>query len=283
MAKQAALIPTAPAPLAFSPVATGILQRKCACGQHTGNGECESCRKAFNTTGRRAAVVATRSASTSTYTSCFDCDLSRIRTRTGGSEQSDPLQMPSAIPPDLRTETQTGSPSPGTGGTFEPYCKVTGSFGDIPSGNVPATLKSNKLSAEFKMIGNFDSNIPCTCSCGEYRQYVRGKFTANGTVVPHSLGGGRNLDPVNYQEDGDVAAGTVYGHRAVPGTKSVFKPDQAGGCRFEGADEPGIGSSTKGTALGINLDFKVNLIDTCRGGTSIANSAWNVAGTATIP
>ena len=27
------------------PPPTGILQRKCACGNHTGGGECESCRK----------------------------------------------------------------------------------------------------------------------------------------------------------------------------------------------------------------------------------------------
>ena len=79
-----------------------------------------------------------------------------------------------------------------------------------------------------------------------------------------------------------MAAGTVYGHRAVLGTKSKFLPDQAGGCRFEGEDEPGISSAVSGTVLGMNLDFKGELIDT-RDNSQILEKHWWVTGTGTVP
>ncbi len=47
----------APTTPTFSSVPTGLLQRKCACGQHTGaGGECESCRKKREGTLQRTAV-----------------------------------------------------------------------------------------------------------------------------------------------------------------------------------------------------------------------------------
>src|SRR6266849_1328450 len=48
----------APQP-SFTPVQTGLLQRKCACGQHTiTGGECEECRHKHEGTIQRAAVSA---------------------------------------------------------------------------------------------------------------------------------------------------------------------------------------------------------------------------------
>jgi len=283
--KSRSIAGEAKASSAEAPARSGIIQRKCACGQHTGGGECASCRK--NASGERQQTVSQsgRPAETSTHVTSFRRDFSGIRTLTADSGKNESPSVSPGIPADLKTETQGGGPTGGAdaGPSAEPFCKVTGSFEDIPSGKIAATLNANTLGAAFKMVGNFDSHVPCTCSCGEYRQYVRGKFTSNGQPVAHSLGGGRTLHPVNFQEDGDVAAGTVYGHRSVLGTKSEFKPDQAGGCRFEGADEPGIASSTTGTVLGIDLDFKGDLIDTCRSNTAVASSAWNVAGSATIP
>jgi hypothetical protein len=45
-------------PPSFTHARTGMLQRKCACGQHTGSGgECESCRKKREGTLQRAAVT----------------------------------------------------------------------------------------------------------------------------------------------------------------------------------------------------------------------------------
>ena len=270
---------------AEAPARTGIVQRKCACGQHTGGGACANCRKNSHSEQQQTVSQSGRPTEKSAHVNSFRRDFSGIRTVTADSGKNESPSVSMGIPADLKTETQGGGPTGGAdaGPGAEPFCKVTGSFADIPSGKIAATLNSNKLGAAFNMVGDFDAHIPCNCSCGEYRQYVRGQFTSNGHPVTHSLGGGRTLHPVNFQEDGDVAAGTVYGHRSVPGTKSKFKTDQAGGCRFEGADEPGIASSTKGTVLGINLDFKGELIDTCRSNSAVASSAWNVAGSATIP
>lgn len=178
--------------------------------------------------------------------------------------------------------TPPGPPAPSPVTT--PFCHIeNAAFESIPSGLVPATVTGGKLGAAFTMTGNFSPVIPCNCSCGEYRQFVKGSFTVNGNPHVHSLGGGRNLDPNTFQEDGDVGAGTVYGHRAVPGTKSKFtRPDQLTGCRFEGADEPGI-SAPSGTRLAMDLSFIGKLIDTCRGDQELASSTWNVAGAATMP
>ena len=42
----------------FMPVPAGLLQRQCACGQHTGGGECEECRKKSEGALQRAAISA---------------------------------------------------------------------------------------------------------------------------------------------------------------------------------------------------------------------------------
>jgi hypothetical protein len=162
---------------------------------------------------------------------------------------------------------------------------VTGSFSSIPSGTVPATLSGSKLGATFNMIGDFSpTKIPCSCSCGEYRQYVRGTFTKNGSNVTHALCG-TNLDPTTFQEDCARIGGTdyKYGYRSIPFATSKFtQPDQATGCRFEGFDAPGITGSS-GDTLAVNLDFQASLIDTCNGYTNLTNASWSVSGSATVP
>ena len=40
----------------FGLVQTGLLQRKCACGQHTIGGECDACRKKRSTLQRHPAA-----------------------------------------------------------------------------------------------------------------------------------------------------------------------------------------------------------------------------------
>jgi hypothetical protein len=183
---------------------------------------------------------------------------------------------------DVETETQALAPGP-TVPTSSNHCAlISASFSSIPSGTVAATISGGRLQGPFVMRATFDTAIPCTCANGEYRQYVRGSFTAGGRTVNHMLGPGRPLDPSTFQEDGDVAAGTVYGHRAVPGTKSRFRPDQAGGCRFEGEDEPGI-SAASGTAVAMNLDFKGDLIDTADSNRVVTTASWSVAGSGTMP
>jgi len=163
-------------------------------------------------------------------------------------------------------------------------CSVTGSFSSIPSGTLSATLSGTKLGAAFNMIGNFTPSIPCNCSGGEYRQYVRGTFTRNGSNVTHYLCG-TTLNPTTFQEDCGIFGGTVYkyGYRSIPFDNSKFiNPDQATGCTFQGFDNPGITGSS-GDTLAVNLDFKGELIDIWNGNNVLASSAWSVVGTATVP
>lgn len=163
------------------------------------------------------------------------------------------------------------------------HCALSSAtFTSIPSGTLAATLSGGRLQAPFVMRATFDTPIPCTCANGEYRQYVRGTFTAGGATVTHMLGPGRPMSATVFQEDGDVGAGTVYGHRAIPGTKSRFRPDQATGCQFEGEDEPGI-SAPSGTAVTMNLDFRGDLIDTSDANRVVTTASWSVAGSGTMP
>lgn len=188
------------------------------------------------------------------------------------------------------TETITADPSPDgatatlNGGGGSSSCSVTGSFTNIPSGSLAATVSGGRLSASFRMIGEFSPSIPCNCSGGEYRQYVRGRFTRNGSNVTHRLCG-TNLHPTTYQEDCGVFGGTTYkyGYRSIRFGNSYFtNPDQATGCKFVGFDRPGIGG-TSGDTVSVKLDFLGGLIDTDNGNRVLAASMWSVVGSATLP
>lgn len=183
---------------------------------------------------------------------------------------------------DVETITETTRPST-VGPVAANHCALTSAiFTSIPSGTVAATLSGGRLQAPFVMRATFSNPIPCTCVNGEYRQYVRGTFTAGGSPVTHMLGPGRPLSATTFQEDGDVAAGTVYGYHSIPGTKSRFRPDQATGCQFEGEDEPGISAPSR-TVVTMNLDFRGDLIDTSDSNRVVTTASWSVAGSATMP
>jgi hypothetical protein len=164
-------------------------------------------------------------------------------------------------------------------------CGVTGSFSSIPKGTLQATLSGSKLGATFNMIGNFSpTSKSCSCSCGEYRQYIRGSFTKNGRPVVHALCGG-NLEQKVFNEDCVIQGGTNYryGYRSLSFATSKFTHlDQATGCRFEGFDAPGI-TGASGERLAVNLDFQGALVDTCNGNKVLASSSWSVSGSATVP
>jgi len=175
----------------------------------------------------------------------------------------------------------------------EPDCHIEGArFTDIPSGDVPATLRGNRLSGTFKMAARFAANVPCNCHCGEYRQYIRGTGSVNDRPQAVPIGGNRTLDPKTFQEDGELARGTAhlaFGHRAWPGTDNAYKRDQEGGCRFEGKDTPQISvfaqrpnAKVSGTRLALALEFRADLIDTCRADNVLATATWTVTGTGTI-
>jgi hypothetical protein len=162
----------------------------------------------------------------------------------------------------------------------------SGSFTSIPGAStIAATLSGNKLGASFTMVGDFvAAQANCSSACGEYRQYVRGQFTKNGTAVVHRLCG-NTLDPTTYHEDCATIGGTNYryGYHSNRFATSYFdNPDQATGLTFHGSDAPGIRGVT-GDQLSVQLDFRGELVDACNGNTVLQTAEWSVAGNATVP
>ena len=82
--------------------------------------------------------------------------------------------------------------------------------------------------------GVYATGPECNSPCGEYRQYVRGSFTRNGSSVAHALCS-HNLDPNTFYEDCANIGGTEYkyGYHSIPfGTSRFINSDQATGIRF---------------------------------------------------
>ncbi len=278
---------------------TGNVRAKLTIGQPGDRYEQEADRVAEQVVGMPEPGVVGQAGAGSPRTMCPEC------------EEEEPLQMSSAsllrslatsgssgttqslMETEEGTETiavnrlENGSTTTlngGGGGAASSSCSVTGSFTSIPSGTLAATVSGGRLSASFSMIGEFSPSVPCNCSGGEYRQYVRGRFTSNGSNVTHRLCG-TNLHPTTYQEDCAVSGGTTYkyGYRSIPFSNSRFtNPDQATGCRFVGFDRPGIGGAS-GATVSVNLDFIGALIDTDHGNRVLAASMWSVVGSATLP
>lgn len=294
----------------FMPANTGLLQRKCACGGASGiTAECTECSKnrlsLQRATGesdlytqasegvpsrvdeRRRSFDQPLNAGTGAFVqSRFGHDFSQMRV---DERRVIPLAATRSTTVsrdgDVETRTQLVGPRPAIlpAGPAGNHCALTAAtFTSIPSGTVAATLIGGLLQAPFVMRATFDNAIPCNCSNGEYRQYVRGSLTAGGTPIAHMLGPGRPLSATAFQEDGDVAAGTVYGHRSILGTGSRFLPDQQGGCQFEGEDAPGINSSS-GTVVVMDLEFRGDLIDTSDSNRVMTTRSWGASGSATIP
>jgi hypothetical protein len=238
---------------------TILTNTACSCGKSTGSAdECEQC--------QTAAIHPLRPTK-------FAANFSTKTLDSGGDTETIG-----------RRDDRSNSIDDGSQSTQTLGCSVSGAFSSIPSGAVAATLSGSRLSAAFSMLGSFTPSIPCTCGCGEYRQFVRGTFTKNGAAVTHALCG-TNLDPTAFQEDCGIVGGTTYryGYRSQSFATSKFtNPDQATGCTFEGQDAPGI-SGASGDVLSMNLDFQGKLIDTCNGNSVLASSAWTVSGTATVP
>ncbi len=160
-----------------------------------------------------------------------------------------------------------------------------------------------KMGEQFNLEIDFDSTgAGCVCSCGEYRQFVRGTFTANGTNVVHFLPNPAGGAPVkclprpaagaasdNFIEDGLVSppAGmnVHYGHRSEPVTTDTTdlyqQPDRATGCQYRGNDFPGLAGSA-GTSVTVDLDFRGQAIDTCNGGTTVQQNEWTVTCSGTL-
>lgn len=185
-----------------------------------------------------------------------------------------------------RTVDGDGPSDAGVPAGAPPGCNSVTGTANLPSGTLPATLNGGKLGADWNMSADFtgDPPVPAICGpCGEYRQYVKGTFTKNGSAVRHDLCG-TPLDPSNYNEDCGVFGGRQlkYGYHSIQFANSNFsRPDQATGFRWDGYDYPGIRGSS-GDQLGVSLQFMGSLIDTCNGAT-LGGSTWSVEGTATVP
>lgn len=165
----------------------------------------------------------------------------------------------------------------------------------VPAGS------GNKMGERFNMEIDFDSTpAGCVCSCGEYRQLLRGTFTANGKTLVHLLpnpGGGAPLKLLprpasgsasdNFLEDGipSPASGTNvhYGHRSEGAADSTdtYLPDRATGCQYRGNDFPGITASA-GTNVTIDLDFRGQAVDTCNRNSCVQQNDWTVTCSGTL-
>lgn len=159
----------------------------------------------------------------------------------------------------------------------------------------------NKMGEKFNMEIDFDSTGPgCTCSCCEYRQFIRGTFTANGTnvvlLLPNPAGGAplkclprpaAGAPSDNFREDGLVSppagVNVHYGHRSEGSTDTTdtYLPDRATGCQYRGNDFPGLTAST-GTTVAVDLDFRGQAIDTCNASACVQQNEWTVTCSGTL-
>jgi hypothetical protein len=171
---------------------------------------------------------------------------------------------------------------------------------NVPTGRSGCTQVGNKVGEQFRMEADFGSTGPgCTCSCGEYRQYIRGAFSVNGRNVQHLVpnpGGGAPLPmrarPAAGAADGFLEDGiptppaginVYYGHRGEGSTdpSDTYATTRATGCQYRGSDFPGITAPT-GTTYVIDLDFRGQIVDVCNAGQVKNTADWLVNCTGTI-
>jgi hypothetical protein len=187
--------------------------------------------------------------------------------------------------------------------TYSSACITTFNVPTARSGSTTesAGTNRNKMGEKFNMEIDFDSTgAGCVCSCGEYRQLLRGSFVANGTTIVHLLPNPAGGAPVkmlprpaagaasdNYLEDGLTVTGANdnvhYGHRSEGSsdTTDQYLPDRATGCQYRGNDFPGI-TSAVGTTVSIDLDFRGQAIDTCNGNAVSQQNDWTVTCSGTL-
>lgn len=152
-----------------------------------------------------------------------------------------------------------------------------------PPGNVVPTISGGRFAGTFSNSATFKDG----CADGEYRQYVKGQFKANGSVVPHILCGNVYLSAAAYQEDGcpplNPNGVRAYGYRSRAGDAyDRYSPTQATGCSYNMYDAPGFNNLAKGTTYKIDLSFRGALIDTSNGNQPLVVKDWTVIGEVTI-
>jgi hypothetical protein len=153
---------------------------------------------------------------------------------------------------------------------------------DIPENRGGIVNSGGHVSEYFEMNIDWEQPIPttCVCSCGEYRQYIKGYFKVNGVKLKKPLWGGADLEESVYHEDGD-GAGTRYGHRSdADSTGDVFTSPRATSCSYRGWDRPGV-RGPAGTDVDFSLTFKGQTFDACNNTHGKINE-WTVSFTGKI-
>jgi hypothetical protein len=134
----------------------------------------------------------------------------------------------------------------------------------IPNRQSGALNMGGRMFEAFGMLIDWEHDPArnCDCSCGEYRQYVRGHYIYNGKPLAKPLWGGAFLEEDVYHEDGD-GKGHRYGHRGDEAFQNdVFdSPDRLTGCSYKGMDLPQIDG--RGSYADVFLAFKGQNIDVC--------------------
>ena len=138
---------------------------------------------------------------------------------------------------------------------------------ELPSGNLPmhSEWPILTLPQPFTMKIEFmNDDTGCDCSCGEYKQEVKGFFETefmNGQIENsndnnpkhwHLLSPSTRLEPNTFHEDGSKEPDSGYGHRGHRSRTGAqisprewdvidfFSPTQANGCLYRGQDNPGF-------------------------------------------
>lgn len=146
-----------------------------------------------------------------------------------------------------------------------------------PNGNVPPAAHGADFNAPFTATATFSGG---NCAVGEYRQYVKGTFKVDGSVLDHVLCGQVHMSADVFLEDGcPNGSCTAYGHRTCPQHPyDQFLPQRATGCDFSMSDAPGFSNVTRGKTYSLDLAFQGKLIDTSRGGAVLVSKDWTTTG-----
>jgi hypothetical protein len=150
-----------------------------------------------------------------------------------------------------------------------------------PNGNIAPTFNHGRFSAPFAATAEFGG---APLGNGEYRQYVKGRFVAAGSVVTHYLCGANALAVAVYKEDElNITPCVSYGHRVCPNPIDQYLATRANGNRYSMTDDPGFSNLQAGVTYQVELSFKGDLIDTTAPAPPMRTATWTVNGQGAAP
>lgn len=156
---------------------------------------------------------------------------------------------------------------------------------NTPAGNVAPVDQGDNFIAAYSIMAIFTNSAGPSCANGEYRQFIEGQFSVDGSIIAHRLCEATLMSPTVWLEDGCPSPTcTAYGYRACPPSASNMysNPDQATGSQYAAYDQPGFHNIQPGNTYTIDLQFQGQLIDTAVGVT-LATRNWSVEGQLTAP